>query len=386
MRSHWTHRTMPAWFTAPILCAAALLVACDRENAPMGPSDSPPFKPVDETAAAHGTHGPDAFGYTASRTAFTFNDISTTGTTVLNASDDVAVPVPIGFTFSFYGVPHTTVFVSTNGLLTFGAANPGFINQAFSGPVFPDLPSIAPLWDDWVTFCSEGFFGTCTEDDRVVVQTVGAPGERQFIVQWHFVPHYPTSPSAVTFQAVFFEGTNSIEFRYLDTDTGDANASGASATVGIRDVAGHLSGRFIAWSHDQAVIPDRSAILITLLPPSGKVTGGGQIDVNPDGKGSFGFNAKLDNGGASGAASGHLNYLNHVTRVHLECTVTNFTVLMPPMATFNGTCSSKTYTGTFTARVKDNGQSGKTDEFRISYGAVVEEGGVLRSGNINIHR
>ena len=378
--------TRTQWMAKCTLAGAALvlLASCDRTptevDIPDGGVRPIPLAP----SAAHGPHS-DAFGYTAFRVPFTFNDISTTGTTVLNAVDDVAVPVPIGFTFSFYGVPHTTVFVSTNALLTFGAGNPGFVNQDFSGPVIPDLPSIAPLWDDWVTFCSEGI-GGCTEDDRVVVQTVGQPGQRQFIVQWHFVPHFFTSPSPVTFQAVLYEGTNHIEFRYLDTDTGDGNAFGASATVGIRDVAGHLNGRFIAWSHNQPVIPNRSAILIVLLPESGKVTGGGQIDV-PGGKGSFGFNAKLDNGAASGQASGHLNYLNHVSRVHLDCTVTNFTVLTPTMARFNGTCSSKSYTGTFMAEVEDNGKSGKNDVFRITYGSPpVTEGGPLRSGNIQIHQ
>ena len=39
------------------------------------------------------------------------------------------------------------------------------------------------------------------------------------------------------------------------------------------------------------------------------------------------------------------------------------------------------------ARVEDNGEPGKnTDRFFITYGTVVNEGGTLISGNIQIHK
>jgi nitrous oxidase accessory protein NosD len=116
------------------------------------------------------------------------------------------------------------------------------------------------------------------------------------------------------------------------------------------------------------------------LPPSGKVTGGGQIDV-PGGKGTFGFNAKLEDG----AASGHLNYMNHVTRAHLNCTVTAFTVLTATMAKFSGTCDPKSAAPSFMAEVEDNGEPGKgVDKFKITYGTN-SEGGTITQGNIQIH-
>jgi hypothetical protein len=352
---------------ALIFPAIAWLGACDRPDAPTQPP--PPSASLEVTPAAHGPHGPDAFGYTASRVPFTFEDISTTGTTVLDNTDDAFISVPIGFTFRFYGVPHMTVFVGTNGVLSFGAGNGNFTNMPFTGPVVPDVPTIAPLWDDWVTFS--------TADDRVVVKTVGEAGERQFIVQWHVVPHFITSPSTVTFQAVLFEESSAIEFRYLDTDTGDGDAFGASATVGIRDIAGHLSERFIEWSHNEPVIPNMSAIRIVL--PSGKVTGGGQVPVK-GGTGSFGFNAKSD----AGVGSGHLNYLNHFTGAHLECTVTEVTALTTTMAEFSGTCRGAA--AEFTAKVEDKAEPGKNaDTFEITYNGNTE-GGPLRSGNIEIHK
>jgi len=119
--------------------------------------------------------------------------------------------------------------------------------------------------------------------------------------------------------------------------------------------------------------------------PSGKVTGGGQVQVNiMGGKGTFGFNAKNE---AGVGGSGHLNYLNHVSGAHLDCEVKLVTELTATTAKFEGTCSSKSAATSFKAEVVDGGNPGKgNDQFRISYGIVVNEGGTLTSGNIQIHK
>jgi hypothetical protein len=115
--------------------------------------------------------------------------------------------------------------------------------------------------------------------------------------------------------------------------------------------------------------------------PSGKVTGGGQINV-PGGRGSFGFNAKQE--GTVPVTSGHLTYQNHATGARLNCTVDTITVLTATMAKFSGTCNSKSSAPSFSAEVEDNGEPGKNvDKFTITYGPT--EGGLLRAGNIQIH-
>ena len=116
-------------------------------------------------------------------------------------------------------------------------------------------------------------------------------------------------------------------------------------------------------------------------PPSGKVTGGGQIDVI-GGRGSFGFNAKQD----GGVGSGHLTYHNHATGAQLNCTVTVITMFTPTTAEFSGTCTADSTTQNFSAHVEDHGEPGarNMDRFVITYGAVTE-GGNIRSGNIQIH-
>lgn len=115
--------------------------------------------------------------------------------------------------------------------------------------------------------------------------------------------------------------------------------------------------------------------------PSGKVTGGGQVPVT-GGQASFGFNAKS----SAGVGSGHLNYLNHVTGAHLDCTVTFVTQLTSTMAKFQGTCSANSAANSFMAQVEDHGNPGKgNDKFTITYGAITD-GGTLTSGNIQIHQ
>jgi len=116
---------------------------------------------------------------------------------------------------------------------------------------------------------------------------------------------------------------------------------------------------------------------------SGKVTGGGQIGV-PGGIASFGFNAKQ----SGGVGSGHLNYLNHFTGAHLDCTVTAVTTLTGTTAEFSGTCSPNSSSGSFQAHVEDHAEPGKgADKFIITYGTpAVTEGGTLTSGNIQIHK
>ena len=112
------------------------------------------------------------------------------------------------------------------------------------------------------------------------------------------------------------------------------------------------------------------------------VTGGGQVPVNmTGGKGIFGLNAKQD------TQSGHLNYMNHVTGAHLDCTVNAVTITSSTMAQFSGTCSPNSTASSFMARVEDNAEPGKNgDKFFITYGIVVNEGGTLTSGNIKIHK
>ena len=96
-----------------------------------------------------------------------------------------------------------------------------------------------------------------------------------------------------------------------------------------------------------------------------KVTGGGQIAVpNPTSKGraTFGFNAK---GNDDGTATGHFNYLNHVTGLHVNGPVNQVAVIAtnpdgsPNTVKFSGTCG-KSPACSFAVTVQDNGEPGSS--------------------------
>jgi hypothetical protein len=212
--------------------------------------------------ACAGLIGPDAFGYRATNDIpSTFTDITSTGTSVLAFTDDsVVADIPLGFTFNFYGTNYSTINFSTNALMQFGGIADDFVNvNLTTTSPSQDRPSIAPFWDDLQTFGG----GT----DAVYYQTVGTPGHRQFIAEWHQVGRY-ISPTAGTFEAVLSEGSNAIQFNYQNLDFSDIGNNGASATVGIRDAGGQTDGRVLQWSFNAPVLSDGESILYTIGPIS----------------------------------------------------------------------------------------------------------------------
>ncbi|MBN9658439.1 MAG: PEP-CTERM sorting domain-containing protein [Acidobacteria bacterium] len=208
--------------------------------------------------------GPDSFGYVARDVPYSFTNIAATGASTLGSLDDAYAIVNIGFTFNFYGAPYTIALPTTNGLVAFVGPNLASQNQDLTGPLAPDAPVIAPLWDDY----------TLRSDTvgHIYYQTVGAVGSREFIVQWDNIKPFDLTVDAdrVTFQMRLFEGSNNILFSYLDTDTslpdssGNGASNGRSATVGIRDLSGNTNGRNLQWSFNQKLISSESSILFEL--------------------------------------------------------------------------------------------------------------------------
>ncbi len=171
----------------------------------------------------------DSTNYTASAVAPVFEDISGTGTVItqLTNVDDVSVSIPIGFTFPLYGAANTTVFVSSNGLLTFGAANSGFVNADLT--TTPAQAAIAAFWDDLHTAGGQ-------PGSNVFFQVLGSGPTQRLVIQWNKITFFSggTIGDTITFQAQLF-ADGRIQFNYLDLVSGTAPGNnGASATVGIK--------------------------------------------------------------------------------------------------------------------------------------------------------
>jgi hypothetical protein len=141
-------------------------------------------------------------------------------------------PFNLGFTFPFFGVEYTNVYINPNGHLTFGTAPSGFgtdwNNQSF--PLDDSTPRIAPFWDD--------FDPTSEGRGTVYYKAV----DNKFVVSYIDVLLYEDSPVpdiTNTFQVILFgdgsgKPAGSIAFGYSDLNGVRSDDFGEeSATVGI---------------------------------------------------------------------------------------------------------------------------------------------------------
>ena len=73
-------------------------------------------------------------------------DIETIDGTLVNLPDDGSEEVALGFSFPFQGQNYSSVFINSNGNLTFGGGDGNFLENV--SDLLNGLPRIAPLWDD----------------------------------------------------------------------------------------------------------------------------------------------------------------------------------------------------------------------------------------------
>jgi subtilisin family serine protease len=238
---------------------------------------------VDPRPGILGTGGPDAYGYTFKDSdepggpAFEWIDIDAVGTPISfgasGACDDCgSAPLPLGFSFPFYGRRFDAIRATTNGWLSFTSVET-------TGPPQP-LPSdgdgvpenlVALFWSDLVQRD-----GTGPEPRRSTVATFN-DGTR-FIAQYdHFyrVGHYDDD---LTFQVVLYP-SGRIVYQYLTT----AGATGAS-TIGIQNAARNdalLVAFNAAYVHDGLAVAIQSPFdYLRIAPGFGVVPPGGSVDLD----------------------------------------------------------------------------------------------------------
>jgi len=125
-----------------------------------------------------------------------------------------AYTLPFGFTF--YGVPYTTMYVSSNGLISFGAvisSTSGSVNATDANP------KIVPAWRDWVT--------TVGANDIYIHQ----PNANALAVRWD-VSQYGNTGLKANFEAVL-SSTGGIGFNYGAATGGSYQAIGVSQGDGV---------------------------------------------------------------------------------------------------------------------------------------------------------
>ncbi len=204
--------------------------------------------------------GPDTFGYKfidsneKNGPCLNWIDITRTGTNTGIHCDDCGVIVPIGFTFNLYTSSAIDAGISSNGYLGLSGDLADFSNDCIPNASTPNN-IICPFWDDLIS--------TCNYAD-ILYQTFGSAPNRTFVVEWVNNKFFNdcNSPS-LTFEAILYEGSNSILFQYLNM-TGSTRANGDSATVGIENIDGTVG---LQYSCESPAISNSLAILFYMPPP-----------------------------------------------------------------------------------------------------------------------
>jgi hypothetical protein len=130
-------------------------------------------------------------------------------------SDDSFVgPIDIGFDFKFYENSYPQVYISTNGLISFGMGSASYENRPIPLNLLPHN-YIAPFWDDLIMETYSQVFYRLVEDGS-------------FVVEWYQVPRIGTQDK-LTFE-VILKPNGDIIFQY-----NELNGDIENATVGIED-------------------------------------------------------------------------------------------------------------------------------------------------------
>jgi len=204
--------------------------------------------------------------YSAEAVAYTFEDISGTGTVTLEDEDDEYAELTSGdlgdFEFPFYGTTYTSLYFSSNGLITFmyDCTDTGGYDLTDE----PDYPSIAVLWDDLYVENDTSPYG-------VYWEVRGSGDDERLIIQWHNVRFYSgPSDDPLVFQAVLY-GNGNIQLNYADLTGGNTDYDeGADATVGIKDADDQGPDRLLLAYEDgpNAYVGSGQSTLISLIPPT----------------------------------------------------------------------------------------------------------------------
>ncbi len=128
-------------------------------------------------------------------------------------------PIPIGFEFLYYGNMYNTVYIGTNGQVTFGEGNSAYSNVGIPTAAAPNN-LLALFWDDlnFLPATANIYYG-------------GSPGIT-FVITYDNVQRYGDPASTLTAQVILYVDGR-IRMQYLDV-TGNA----WTPTIGIENADG----------------------------------------------------------------------------------------------------------------------------------------------------
>jgi len=221
--------------------------------------------------------GPDAFGHywidsdESGGPTFNWVDISGVGTAITLNDDNNNGPFSLGFTFPYFGTNYTSLYVSSNGMITFSSDVAPSNNTAIPSTSTPNN-YIAAWWDD------------IDPPHQGAVRYYADAANHRFIVSYDSVAYYysstPGYTGALTFQIILYEDGHFV-MQYKSMNPGSYSTGLNGATIGFEN-AGGTDGLQIcynaAYMHDnlaiQVTVPPPPPTTLTLNPSSGIVEPG----------------------------------------------------------------------------------------------------------------
>jgi hypothetical protein len=217
MRAGWTVPAA-AWVAGAAFLAAASVAAADGDVGDIAvietdPTILQPGEPFDLNGATLTFTPKVGGGYTVEAGPLAA-DVQI-GSLVPLGDDDSATQ-PLAFSFPFFGQNRATVFINSNGHLTFASGsalthfNPGGTVTTLGNDlsnvlnrIASNAARIAVLWQDWNPAAGGGVFASARAD--------------RLVVTWNQVPLFGTATTAI-FQAVLFN-TGVIQLHYPSVTT-----------------------------------------------------------------------------------------------------------------------------------------------------------------------
>ena len=137
-------------------------------------------------------------------------DITSTGTGLSLGDDSMSGMKNIGFDFTFYDQTFSQVNISMNGFFTFQSNFSVPRTRNYRSETLPATSfnySVFPAWSDFIRRSSG--------NQSPYIQTFGqtADTDQYFVIMWDNVSEYSNGLKS-TFQAILYETTNEIAFRY----------------------------------------------------------------------------------------------------------------------------------------------------------------------------
>jgi carbon monoxide dehydrogenase subunit G len=189
-------------------------------------------------------------------------------------------PLPIGFSFDFFGNTYTNFYVTSNGLVMFGSGSTQYWNDDIpTGGWWSPNNYIAPFWDDLVVHST----------GDIMYKTIGTAPNRKLVIQYSNMSFWSSPVLFGTIQVILYEGSNKIQMQYRSiVDLSSDRASGNSATIGLENLngsagvqcsyntAGYIySGRAIlfepsgsTYTYDDNALYD-GVLLVDVIPRAG---------------------------------------------------------------------------------------------------------------------